>query len=95
MRRCFSCDHAIDSSGLPARGDTCVSCDADVKVCLNCAFFDDSAYNECHETEAERVVEKDRSNFCEFFNFNDSAGKKTKEEFDNLEDLKDLFKNSD
>lgn len=95
MRKCFSCNNVLENDGQPARGDTCPSCNADVKVCLNCAFFDDGAYNECHETQAERIVEKDSSNFCEFFNFDDSVEGKTKEEFDNLEDLKDLFKDSD
>ncbi len=95
MRKCFSCNNAIESDVRPARGDTCPGCDADVKVCLNCAFFDEGAYNECHEPQAERIVDKDVSNFCEFFNFNDSVEEKSKEEFDDLEDLKDLFKDSD
>lgn len=95
MRQCFSCNNVINYDGKPARGDTCLSCSADVKVCLNCEFFDEGTYNECHETQAERIVEKDASNFCEFFSFNDSVEEKTKEEFDNLEDLKDLFNDSD
>lgn len=95
MRQCFSCNKVIEGDTRPARGDTCPSCNTDVKVCLNCTFYDEGTYNECHEPQAERIVEKDVSNFCEFFNFNDSIDEKTKEEFDNLEDLKDLFKDSD
>jgi hypothetical protein len=30
------------------------------------------SYNECREPQAERVIEKDRSNFCDFFTFRDA-----------------------
>jgi hypothetical protein len=29
-------------------------------------------YNECRESQAERVIEKDRSNFCDYFVFRDA-----------------------
>ncbi|MEE9543763.1 MAG: hypothetical protein V3V95_08270 [Thermodesulfobacteriota bacterium] len=94
MYKCFSCNSVVEVGSGAARNDTCPKCNVDLKVCLNCSFYDDGAYNECHETQAERVVEKDNANFCEFFNFMDSVGEETKEEFDTLEDLKDLFKDS-
>ncbi len=36
-------------------------------ACLNCEFYDPTCHNECRETMAERVVDKDRANFCEYF----------------------------
>lgn len=36
-------------------------------VCRNCAHHDTSAYNECREPQADRVLEKERSNFCDYF----------------------------
>lgn len=51
------------------RQETCPSCGADLHVCLNCTFYSPGAYNECREPQAERVVEKKRSNFCDFFSF--------------------------
>jgi hypothetical protein len=36
-------------------------------VCRNCAFYAAGAYNDCREPCAERVVDKERANFCEFF----------------------------
>lgn len=95
-KRCFSCAKIIELSGKPGRGDSCPFCSADQKVCLNCRFFDDSSYNECTEPQAERVLEKDRSNYCEYFEFTEDSGKgateinQTKE--DPKEKLKDLFK---
>ncbi|MBF0164683.1 MAG: hypothetical protein HQL97_12005 [Magnetococcales bacterium] len=56
---------------LPANGfgrsDVCPSCSKDARVCLNCRFHDPGSYNECRETVAERVVDKERNNFCEDF----------------------------
>jgi hypothetical protein len=45
----------------------CDSCAAVLKCCLNCRFHDPSAYNECRELSAERVVDKGASNFCDYF----------------------------
>ncbi|MBF0190432.1 MAG: hypothetical protein HQL99_04700 [Magnetococcales bacterium] len=39
----------------------------ETRVCLNCRFHDTGSYNECRESVAERIVDKDRSNFCDFF----------------------------
>ena len=36
-------------------------------MCLNCRFHDPNAYNECRESSAERVRERDRANRCEYF----------------------------
>jgi len=32
-----------------------------------CSFYDRTVYNECRESQAERVVEKEKSNFCDYF----------------------------
>ena len=34
---------------------------------MNCRFYDSSAYNDCSEPAADRVVEKDKANFCDYF----------------------------
>ncbi len=49
------------------RGDICKKCGRDTKTCKGCIFYDASANNECRENQAERVVEKERSNFCDYF----------------------------
>ncbi len=49
------------------RKETCDGCGADLHVCRSCDFHDTAAYNECREPRAERVIEKDRSNFCDWF----------------------------
>jgi len=57
----------------PGRQEQCSVCGADLHCCRNCNFYDYGAYNDCHEPQAERVLDKTRSNFCEFFNFKSGA----------------------
>jgi len=74
MPRCFSCGAQLDGRDKPGRADTCCACDADVHCCCNCEFYEPGSYNECREPQAERVLEKNRSNFCDYFAFRQEAG---------------------
>jgi hypothetical protein len=40
-----------------------------------CSFYDPRSYNECRESTAERVVDKEKANYCEFFDLADPEGK--------------------
>ena len=66
---CHSCGQPVRL--LPGqsitRRDTCASCDGDLHCCRNCRFFDPGKHNQCAETQAEWVSEKDRANFCDYF----------------------------
>ena len=65
---CFSCHKELNFPGNIGRREECPFCRADVHVCKNCEFYDPRAYNECRETSADVVREKDRANFCDYFN---------------------------
>lgn len=64
---CFQCSTAISFSGNLSFREECPQCRADAHVCKNCEFHDLKVYNECKETSAEVVREKDRANRCEYF----------------------------
>lgn len=64
----------MEGIGRIGRRDTCHHCGADLHCCLNCTFYDPSFHNACRETQAERQVDKEIGNFCEFFSFGRSAG---------------------
>lgn len=49
------------------RNSLCERCSAYLHCCRNCAFHDESAYNQCNESAADRVVDKEAANFCDFF----------------------------
>ena len=44
-------------------------CKADLHCCLNCAFYDPASHNQCREPQAERQVDKQVGNFCDYFSF--------------------------
>jgi hypothetical protein len=74
--RCFSCNQPVEVRAGERVGfsDCCAHCDADLHVCRNCRFHDPSAYNECRESSAEPVRERDRANRCEYFSPGDHEG---------------------
>jgi hypothetical protein len=47
--------------------DTCDSCRADLHACRHCRHHDPRAANECREPQAERVLDRERANRCEWF----------------------------
>ncbi|MEI7440796.1 MAG: hypothetical protein WCK43_04080 [bacterium] len=76
MSSCQKCGNDLEAflSTLPnkktSRQDTCPKCHADLKICINCEFYDSSRKWECKEGVSERVADKERSNFCDFFSIN-------------------------
>jgi len=53
--------------GAIYRTTVCSSCGKDLKVCLNCLFYSPGSPYDCREPVSEPVVEKNRANFCDFF----------------------------
>ena len=65
---CHACQKDIELTDKKASfREECPHCDADAHVCLNCEFYDAGSYNECKETSADRVVDKEKNNRCEYF----------------------------
>lgn len=65
--KCWNCGTEIDVRERVEFRAACPSCDRALHACRNCRHYDPSYYNQCRETAAERVVDKERANFCEFF----------------------------
>ncbi len=93
MKRCHRCGQAVDIEFV-GRRDECPKCGSDLRVCLNCDFYEEGRANACREPQAETVKEKDRSNFCSFFRFREAEGtaeaKSSRTDADRL--WQDLFK---
>ncbi|AEJ62036.1 hypothetical protein Spith_1777 [Spirochaeta thermophila DSM 6578] len=79
--RCHACGAPIEVEKV-YRSTLCPSCGKEARVCLNCRFYDPNAHWECRETIPERVAEKDRANFCDYFTprEEDHAGDRNAEE---------------
>jgi hypothetical protein len=94
MNICHTCKKEIAEDFFVGRQAQCPSCGADLHCCLNCSFYDLGVYNYCDEPQAERVLDKSRSNFCDFFRFKQS-GKSAGSADSNAKDtLEGLFKKS-
>jgi len=80
---CFKCStlHKLERVGFRQE---CDSCNEDMHVCKNCEFYDESSYNECREPNADRILEKERSNLCEFFSTKSPDGKSVEDKKDDL-----------
>ncbi len=67
MMQCAFCKKGFTLKDKVMRHDVCPHCGWDLRCCKQCKFYDYNAYNECQEVMAERVIEKERANFCEYF----------------------------
>jgi hypothetical protein len=94
---CFSCNAAVELAAGERVGfrDTCEACDADLHICLNCIHHDSTAYNQCRESNAEWVSDRERANRCDYFAYgNGSHGSADAERAHAHTSLDDLFKKS-
>jgi len=64
---CHACSADLEFEDPIGRSQRCPRCGSDLRCCLNCRFHDIASYNDCAEPSAERVLEKDRGNFCDYF----------------------------
>lgn len=64
--KCSRCGSELPS-GPYSRRDTCPGCGTGLHACVQCCFYAPGHYNDCREPQAERVLDKERANFCDFF----------------------------
>ena len=69
---CVFCGEELHVKKKVRRQDTCPHCSRDLRCCKQCKFYDPGAYNECKEVSAERILEKERANFCDYFSLKGS-----------------------
>jgi len=93
MAQCYNCASELNFSAKPSRSAECPVCKKDVRVCLNCRFYEPGAYRDCRESISDEVREKDRGNFCDWFQFSEKSAqaKDTKKIDDARSKFKALF----
>ncbi len=69
MFYCQACGQSLIITDRVGFKEECPRCTAQLHCCLNCKFYTPGMHNDCQETQADRVVDKDRANFCEYFAF--------------------------
>ncbi|MGH9327019.1 MAG: hypothetical protein ACRD2B_10110 [Terriglobia bacterium] len=67
--QCWKCggSNEVVSGEKISRSAECPGCGADLRCCRNCEFYDPSKHNQCAETEAEWVRDKEAANYCDYF----------------------------
>ena len=72
---CWKCgnelEFAVKVGVKVGRQDTCPHCYTDLHVCKNCELHDPNIHNECRETHAPFIRNREEANFCSHFNFRD------------------------
>ena len=65
---CWKCGASLAELGLPfGRAEYCRACRAELHVCRMCRFYDTTKARQCAEPVAEPVQDKQRANFCGYF----------------------------
>jgi DNA-directed RNA polymerase subunit RPC12/RpoP len=65
---CWKCSAEQQELLLPlARLAECPQCRAQLHVCRMCRYFDTRAAQQCREPVADLVTDKQRANFCGYF----------------------------
>ena len=66
--QCWKCGASLAALSLPlSRRDECPGCRAELHVCRLCVEYAPSLAHQCREPTAEEVRDKQRANFCDFF----------------------------
>ena len=90
---CWKCGASLEEIPQPlARLAECLACSAELHVCRMCEFRDLNVANQCREPIADEVKEKERANFCDYFQpradaftaQDDSEARKSQNELDVL-----------
>lgn len=64
---CWRCGSEVGLSPPFNRHDMCRSCHAYLHACKLCEFYDTAVAKHCREPIAEEVRDKERANFCDYF----------------------------
>jgi hypothetical protein len=72
---CYHCQKKIPILGAfkIVRTEECPYCSTSLHCCRMCTFYDPKVYNECRESNADRIVDKEKANFCDYFNLSDGS----------------------
>ncbi|MCA1950647.1 MAG: hypothetical protein LDL24_08745 [Treponema sp.] len=77
---CWYCGSPILETEPIGRSLRCADCGKDLRCCKNCKFYLAGARSDCTEPNAEVPSDKERGNFCDWFQVNPKLKVKTEGE---------------
>jgi len=91
MILCHHCGREFQQEGI-SRRDSCPGCGSDMHACLNCRLYSKTASKQCTEPQAEFLRDKEKANFCDWFQPKTEKGGSGESEKDSARKaLDDLF----
>ena len=92
---CFSCHKtvALEAGQKILKNEECSFCYAAMHSCRMCRHYDHSAYNQCREPSAERIVEKEKANYCDYFVLGSGESQSGDPKTELMNKFNSLFKN--
>lgn len=63
---CWKCKKEISVESV-YRTSECPLCACDLHACKGCKFYSTGDHNDCRESSAEYVSDKEKANFCDYF----------------------------
>jgi len=63
---CWACGSRLSAADYTREGE-CPQCRKQTHACRNCRFYEPGRPNDCQEPIAEPVTDKQRANFCDYF----------------------------
>lgn len=74
---CAKCGAEVEAILIEqlSRGSLCFSCGESLRSCVQCFFYAPGLYNNCREPQAERVLDCEKANFCDYFKFSGGEGR--------------------
>lgn len=90
--KCVFCQNEVEVIDRVGVRDDCEKCGRPLHCCLQCKFYDRSAFHECLERVEHRIQDKDRGNYCDLFSFGRDAVEKTTDKSKIKSELDNLFK---
>ena len=67
MPFCAVCEAELPADLRVGREALCPHCDAHLHACVQCRFYEPTLHNQCLEPEAEQVRDRQKANFCDFY----------------------------
>ncbi len=89
---CPACEGALLATEPLSYRESCEHCHADLHACKYCKNYDSTAYNECREPQAERVIDKEKNNRCDEYKINSNKTIFKSASEDLLQQAEALFK---
>ena len=64
--KCWHCGQELQTADY-GRETNCRNCGKPTRACRNCRWYAPGRPNQCEEPAVERVMDKEKPNFCELF----------------------------